>query len=122
MSRKHKRSNKATLERAQQYPQGGTVIPNAVIQQFMAQIQAQSKQQQGQNAFSPGKPLDPQNVNPGGLPIQFRYPVAYNTAGLDRGLGNPEIPPFQQLRNLADLYEGIQLCEKVWLDLIPRLQ
>ncbi len=122
MSKRNKR-NRATLERVQQqYPQGGTVIPNALIQQFMAQIQQQSKQQQGQNSFSPGKPLDPQNVNPGGLPIAFRYPIAYNTSGLDRTLGNPDIPPFQQLRNLADLYEGIQLCEKVWLDLIPRLQ
>lgn len=124
MSRAAKR--KRLQRAAQAVPSGGNMIPqsyiNAAIQQAMKQ-QASNDKNKGEPLFSPGNPLDPQpGVNPQGYPRQWSFPIAYNTSGLDRTLQQPDIPPFQQLRNLAELYEGIALCEKVWLDLIPALQ
>lgn len=73
--------------------------------------------------FSPGIPLYPQpNVNPKGYPVQFRFPVAVNTFPVDRTSNNPDIPSFQQLRNLAKLYNGITLCERAWMDMVPRMK
>lgn len=73
--------------------------------------------------FSPGVPLpNLPNVNPGGYPIQQRFPVAYNTFPVDRTLGDQDIPSFQQLRALARLYNGITLCERAWFDMVPRMQ
>lgn len=78
----------------------------------------------GQSAlFSPGEPLPTQpGVNPGGYPVQFKFPVGYNWYPPDRSLGDSEIPSFQQLRSLAKLCSGVTLCERVWLDLVPRMQ
>jgi hypothetical protein len=78
----------------------------------------------GQSAlFSPGVPLPVQpGVNPGGYPVQWRFPVAINTFPPDRTLNDPERPSFQQLRSLAKLYEGVTLCERTWLDLVPRME
>jgi hypothetical protein len=78
----------------------------------------------GQSAlFSPGIPLCPQpNVNPKGYPVQFRFPVAFNTFPVDRTMGDPEVPSFQELRNLAKLYNGITLCERAWMDMVPRMR
>lgn len=73
--------------------------------------------------FSPGRPLDPQaGVNPGGLPIAFRYPIAYNSFINDRTLGNQELPSFEQLRNLAKMHYGIALCEQFILRMVLKLQ
>lgn len=119
MSRATKRKQKA-IQRAQSIPKGGNEIPAHVLQAALAKLQ---KTNSGTSLFSPGKPLDTQpGVNPAGLPRGWSFPIAYNVSGVDRTLGVPDIPPFQQLRNLADLYEGISLCEKVWLDLIPNLR
>lgn len=72
--------------------------------------------------FSPGQPLPTQPmVNPGGQPIQFRYPLSYNTFTPDRTLQQDDIPSFEQLRRLARLDYGINLCEQYWLDLVPRM-
>jgi len=78
----------------------------------------------GQQAiFSPGAPLQAQpGVNPNGLPISWRFPPTYNSFPVDRTLANPDIPSFQQLRNLAKLYSGITLCERAWADLVPRMK
>jgi hypothetical protein len=78
----------------------------------------------GQQAiFSPGQPLPTQpNVNVGGYPVQWRFPVAFNTFPVDRTMGDPDIPSFQQLRNLAKLYNGITLCERAWFDMVPRMK
>lgn len=77
----------------------------------------------GQTAlFSPGAPLPTQQgVNPLGQPIQWRYPVAVNTFPPDRTLQQDDIPSFEQLRRLARLDYGINLCEQYWLDLVPRM-
>lgn len=72
--------------------------------------------------FSPGTPLPTQQgVNPLGLPVQFRFPVAVNSFPVDRTMGNPDIPSFQVLRQLAKMFDGIGLCERFWLDMVPRM-
>lgn len=79
---------------------------------------------QGDALFSPGVPLYPvKGINPAGLPVQWRFPPQYNSfPASDRSLGNADIPSFEQLRSLARLFYGIGLCERVWLDLVPRMQ
>lgn len=72
--------------------------------------------------FSPGVPLPPQpDVDPQGKPVQFRFPVSYNSFPVDRSLGRPDIPSFEQLRRLAKMYSGITLNERYWADLVPRM-
>jgi hypothetical protein len=120
MSRATKRKQKAIQRAQQSILKGGNEIPTHVLQAALAKLQ---KGNSGTALFSPGKPLETQpGVNPSGLPRQWSFPIAYNVSGVDRTLNQQDIPPFAQLRNLADLYEGIALCEKVWLDLIPNLQ
>lgn len=110
------RRNKRVLQRAQRVPSGGVVLPAAVVQAAIAKYA-------GTSAFSPGKPLEPQpSANPGGIPRGYSFPIAINTSGIDRSQGLPDIPSFQQLRNLARLYSGIGLCERVWFDMVPKLK
>lgn len=72
--------------------------------------------------FSSGVPLPPQpNVDPLGKPVQFRYPVSVNTWQVDRTMGKPDIPGFEQLRRFARMYSGCTLNERYWLDLVPRM-
>lgn len=128
MSR-HRRRNKA-ISRAipgQGMPGGATMfIPANQLQSILAQTFYGTKSSiavQDTTAFSPGAPLAPQQVvNKQGNPVQFPFPIAINSFGVDRTLGKPDIPSFQQLRNLAKLYSGIGLCERAWLDLVPRMQ
>ena len=54
-----------------------------------------------------------------GMPRQWAYRVGYNIAQRPRAT---EQTTFEQLRNLAALYDGIQLCERVYFDLIGRLE
>lgn len=120
MSRRTRRKQK-TLERAS-VPSGGNVISPAAIQSMLAQMGKPGKIADDGAYFSPGKPLDTQTgANPKGLPRLWQYPLASNTFPIDRTLGNQDVPAFQQLRNLAQLCDGVALCEKVWLDLIPKL-
>lgn len=129
MSR-HRRRNKA-ITRAipgQGMPGGATMfIPANQLQSILAQTYYGTKTAniavQDATAFSPGAPLAPQSVvNKLGNPTQFPFPIAYNSFAVDRSLGRPDIPSFQQLRNLAKLFSGIGLCERAWLDLVPRMQ
>ena len=71
--------------------------------------------------FPPGEPLLP---TPGlesasGGPRQWSYPVGWNIGWRPRA---SEQTPFEALRNLAALYDGIQLCERVYFDLLGRLE
>jgi 2'-5' RNA ligase len=95
--------------------------PRALNQDaLMAQMQAQqSPEKQGTPMFSPGAPLQPSPglVNPGG-PRQYVFPVGYNIQSQPR---STESTSFDVLRNLAQLYDGIQLCEQVWLDTVAKL-
>jgi hypothetical protein len=54
-----------------------------------------------------------------GSPRQWAYPVGYNIAQRPRAT---EQTSFEQLRSLAALYDGIQLCERVYFDLLGRLE
>jgi Phage portal protein len=117
MSRRSKR-----LNRAQPYRTGGTLLPQHIIQQALLQMKAQGKQG-NTDLFAPGEPMPPQKgVNPNGWPRQWSFPIGYNTFSNDRTLQKQDIPSFEQLRKLAQLYDGIGICEKVWLDMIPKLR
>lgn len=78
----------------------------------------------GQTAlFSPGTPLPTQaGVNALGLPVQFRYPVAYNSFPVDRTLQREDIPSFEQLRRLAQMDYGIGICERYILRMVEKLK
>jgi hypothetical protein len=78
----------------------------------------------GQQAiFSPGSPLPAQSgTNPLGQPIQYKYMPSWNSFPPDRASNNPDIPSFQQLRNLAKLSNAVGICERVWMDMVPRME
>jgi hypothetical protein len=71
--------------------------------------------------FSPGEPLlpTPGLAGPDGEPRQFAFQVGANIGLRPRAT---EQTSFEQLRNLAALYDGIQLCERVYFDLLGRLE
>jgi Phage portal protein len=75
----------------------------------------------GAALFPPGEPLAPVPglSGPDGSPRQWPYPVGYNIAQRPRAT---EQTSFEQLRNLAALFDGIQLCERVYFDLLGRLE
>lgn len=78
---------------------------------------------QPSTTFSPGIPIAPQPVvNAQGKPYQYRYPIAWNTFSPDRTLGREDVPSFETLRRLAKMYSGITLCERYWLDMVPRMR
>jgi 2'-5' RNA ligase len=131
MGKRYRNKKKATLDRAipMVLPGSGGLIyvPPGALQSTQGQVfygGSTKNVATGQSAlFSPGIPLPQQkNVNPGGYPVQWRFPVAVNTFPPDRTLSDPERPSFQQLRNLAKLYDGVTLCERTWFDLVPRMQ
>lgn len=70
--------------------------------------------------LAPGAPLPTvPDMAPEEGPRQRQYTVGENINPTPRA---GEASSFSQLRNLALLYEGIQLCEQVWFDVINRLQ
>lgn len=89
---------------------------DALLTQMQAQ---QAPAKQGTPMFAPGAPLTPATglVNPFG-PRQYQFPVGYNISVQPR---STESTSFDTLRNLAALYDGIQLCEQVWLDTVAKL-
>ncbi len=91
-------------------------ISDALLMQMQAN---QAPAKQGEVLFSPGAPLRPiDGLSPQGMPRQFPFQVGYNIASLPR---NTESTSFDTLRNLANLYDGIALCEQVWLDIVSKL-
>lgn len=118
--------NKRTVQRAQTVPQGGMILSPQQIQAMLALGNAKSKQpagKYGDSIFTPGDPLATQaGVNPGGYPRQWNFQPSYNVSPIDRTLNNPDIPSFAQLRTLARMYSGVNLCERVWLDMVPKLK
>ncbi len=75
----------------------------------------------GGGMFSPGQPIRPTPglSGPGGAPRQWAFPPGYNIAQFPRAT---EQTSFAQLRGLAALYDGVQLCERVYFDLLGRLE
>lgn len=74
-----------------------------------------------QVAFPPGEPLPPTDglASPEGAPRQWAYPVGFNIYQRSRA---GEQTSFEALRNLAAMYDGIQLCERVYFDVLARLE
>ena len=74
-------------------------------------------------SFAPGTPPAPTPLDGAGRqqrqPRQWAYPVGFNVTQRPRA---SEATTFEQLRNLAALYDGIQICERVYFDLIGRLE
>ncbi|HEY8323675.1 MAG TPA: phage portal protein [Ktedonobacterales bacterium] len=71
--------------------------------------------------FSPGQPIRPTPGLSGGEggPRQWAFPVGYNIAQFPR---STESTSFEQLRSLAALYDGAQLCERAYFDVLGRLE
>ena len=71
-------------------------------------------------SFAPGTPPAPTPLDGASQqPRQWAYPVGFNITQRPRA---SETTTFEQLRNLAALYDGIQICERVYFDLIGRLE
>jgi hypothetical protein len=89
---------------------------DALWSQMVAQ---QAPAKNGTPMFPPGAPLAPQPgmALPQG-PRGWQYPVGLNIYAAPR---STEAMSFDTLRNLAMLYDGIQLCEQVWLDTVAKL-
>src|SRR5262249_12705981 len=101
MSRKLPKKKRPSLERgaAPQFPPGGALmyVPPQYAQSIAAQkyygSPLKNAPAQCTSLFSPGVPLPPQpTVNPNGLPVQFHYPIGYNTFAPDPTLGDSELP------------------------------
>ncbi len=121
MSRAAKRKRK--IERAKQPMGNMPSYSNNAIQQQIAQLIAKTQSGPNNILYSPGIPLQTQpGVNPDERPRQWSFPIAINTSGVNRSLGNPDIPSFQQLRMLSKMYSGITLPERVWLDMVHGLK
>jgi hypothetical protein len=95
-------------------------IQKSISDALLMQMQAsQAPAKQGEPLFSPGAPMRPiPGMAPQGFPRQYSFPVGYNIGSMPR---STETTSFDTLRNLASLYDGIALCEQVWLDIVSKL-
>ncbi|HEU5348288.1 MAG TPA: hypothetical protein VFU63_06715, partial [Ktedonobacterales bacterium] len=76
--------------------------------------------QRAATSFAPGIPPAPTALDDAqNQPRQWAYPSGFNITQRPRAT---EATTFEQLRNLAALYDGIQICERVYFDLIGRLE
>src|SRR5215469_12766044 len=122
MSRRHRKQAIQRAAMPMTQPTSGNVvtIPMSVWQSMMAHL---SPQKQTAETFSPGAPLIPiPGITPKAGPRQFAYLPGYNLAGNDRTLLREYIPAFDQLRLLAQTYSAIGIAERIWCDLIPRME
>jgi hypothetical protein len=103
------------------YAGGNSVsIPANVLATMLQNLAPQKNQAKD---FAPGSPLLPyEGVVPVGGPRVWAFAPGININANDRTLGMPDVPSFAQLRSFAQLYSGITLCERVILDMIPRLE
>lgn len=92
-------------------------LSNSLISAMYQNMGPQANQD---TMYSPGAPLRPV---PGLVPPQgprgFDYPVGYNIGQLPR---STEQYSFADLRALAAMYDGIQMCQQVWFDYINKLE
>lgn len=109
-------TNAALLDGANGLPN----TPSGVSPLQSAMETNQAPQADPATMFAPGAPLRTvPGLESAAGPRQFNYPVAYNVGSLPR---STEITSTAKLRNLAVAYEGIQLAEAVWFDVINRLE
>lgn len=105
----------------QQSGQNMYVIPQSMMQAIYMQ-QSPQKNTQGESML-PGAPLEPyKGIIPAAGPRGWNFPVGWNIGRLSRSPNDQEVPTFHQLRTLARVFDGIQMCERVWMDLIGKVQ
>jgi len=69
--------------------------------------------------YAPGAPLMPiPGITPPAGPRQWSFPVGGNISMIPRG---EEEYSFDDLRALARIYDGFQICVQVWLDYVSKL-
>ena len=101
-----------------QQPGNMVLVPASMLSTMFSN---QAPQKKSTSVLNPGAPLQPYDgITPAQGPRQYSYPIGTNLTSNDRSYGNRDIPPFQQLRNLARLYDGIGLCDRVWLDYVAK--
>jgi len=122
MSRRNKTKKRPLVERASmQVGSNMMIIPDSMMQAIYMQ-QSPQKNTNGESML-PGAPLEPyKGIMPLQGPRQFSFPVGWNIGRLSRSSNDQEVPTFHQLRTLARSYDGIQMCIRVWLDLIGKVQ
>lgn len=119
-----RRKNRPVIERApQRTPNirpGGVNFKPVTDTVIQGMYQHMGPQANVTTMFAPGAPIRPiPGLTPPGGPRGFQYPVGYNIAQLPR---STEPYSFDDLRNLAQMYYGIQMCEQVWFDYISKLE
>lgn len=122
--KKHKQHTGKTIVRggprivpAGANPASFTPINPVLVDQMYAQL---APQQDGTSFYAPGAPIMPMpGLTPAQGPRQFEYQVGYNISNLPR---STERYSFGDLRQLARLFDGIQLCEQVWFDYVSKLE
>lgn len=124
MSRPNKHK-KRTIERVsmplQQTGSNMMVISDSMMKAIYMQ-QSPQKNTQGESML-PGAPLEPyKGIMPAAGPRSWNFPIGWNVGRQSRSSTDQDVPTFQQLRTLARSYDGIQMCERVWMDLIGKVQ
>jgi 2'-5' RNA ligase len=125
MSRSNKHRKRQVVERAsmpmQQIGSNMMMIPESMMQAIYMQ-QSPQKNTQGESML-PGAPLEPyKGIMPAAGPRGWNFPIGWNIGRQSRSSNDQEVPTFQQLRTLARSFDGIQICERVWMDLIGKVQ
>jgi len=117
MSRRKKHNRRQASAPALSQPR---TLPPIPPQHGALPMNGMSNLSQG-SGFPPGEPTQPTPgvQSPDGAPRQWGFPIGYNIAQRPRA---SEQTPFEALRNLASLYDGVQLCERVYFDLLGRLE
>lgn len=92
-------------------------FPDAVVNSMYQHFGPQSNTD---TLYSPGAPIRPiPGLLPPGGPRGYDYTVGYNIAQLPR---SEEPYSFADLRAMASLYYGVQMCQQVWFDYISKLE
>lgn len=124
-----KQPNKPTLvqeAKPQEQRRVPNILPGAVNftpvndKVMEAMYMQQAPQNDGTPFLAPGAPIRPipALTPPQGL-RQFAYLPGYNIGQLPRGT---EDYTFEDLRALAKVFDGSQLCQQVWFDYISKLE
>ena len=96
------------------------VPADQAIMDVMYQALAPQNPQTATPLYSPGVPLLPiSGVTPPTGPRQWSFPVGTNISMVPRG---EEEYSFDDLRAIARMYDGAQICVQVWLDYVSKLQ
>lgn len=94
-----------------------TPVPDNVINTMYMQM---APQDNGTPFYAPGAPIRPiPGITPPQGIRQFSYTPGYNISQLPRGT---EQYSFEDLRALATIFDGVQLCQQVWFDYINKLE